>query len=81
MCPSLFGSSVLISSLLLSGEFPPLSSERGACTPLVDSQLTLKGLCWFPPAGHHGAGLIHPLPAGAFTVYFQDMQLLLHTSC
>lgn len=61
MYPSLFGSSVLIYSLLLSDEFPPLSSERGACTPLVDSQLRLKELCWFPLAGHHGAGLIHPL--------------------
>lgn len=45
MCLSLFGSNVLIYSLLLSNEFPPLSSERGACMPLRDPQLTLRELC------------------------------------
>jgi len=45
MCPSLFGNNVLIYSLLLSDEFPPLSSEHGACTPLRDPQLTLTELC------------------------------------
>lgn len=51
MCPSLFGSNVPIYSLLLSSEFPPLSAERGACTPPRDPRFTLTELCCLPLAG------------------------------